>query len=68
MDIDVYLLVQSSRSNAFDFVPNFGANRLPMDYAHTDAGALTCPISGMWGRNRKKGLPTQGLTAKIVGF
>ena len=40
LDIDVHLLVQSSRSNAFDFVPDLGANGLPMDYAHTDAGAL----------------------------
>jgi transglutaminase-like putative cysteine protease len=40
LEIGVRLRAATSRSNAFDFVPDLGANRLPMDYAPAEAVAL----------------------------
>jgi transglutaminase-like putative cysteine protease len=40
LEIGVNLRAETSRPNAFDFVPDLGANRLPMDYAPPEAAAL----------------------------
>jgi transglutaminase-like putative cysteine protease len=40
LEIDVRLRADTCRANAFDFVPDLGANRLPVDYAPGEAAAL----------------------------
>ena len=40
LDISVQLRAETSRVNPFDFVPDLGANRLPMDYAQTEVLSL----------------------------
>jgi transglutaminase-like putative cysteine protease len=40
LDIAIKLNAQALRTNAFDFIPELGANRLPMDYAPAEASAL----------------------------
>ena len=45
LDLAVHLVATTGRANAFDFVPDLGANRLPMDYAPAEAAALAPYLS-----------------------
>jgi transglutaminase-like putative cysteine protease len=40
LEVGVHLRAETSRANPFDFVPDLGANRLPMDYAPAEVFAL----------------------------
>lgn len=40
LDVRVHINAVTSRVNPFDFIPDLGANRLPMDYAQTDVLSL----------------------------
>jgi transglutaminase-like putative cysteine protease len=58
LEIGVRLCAETSRPNAFAFVPDLGANRLPMDYAPAEAAALAL--------YRPQGAPDVALRALVA--
>jgi transglutaminase-like putative cysteine protease len=60
LDIAIALSAQTVRNNAFDFIPELGANRLPIDYAPAEASALA-PYRGQGQADH----PVQALRVRI---